>query len=49
MYLEPELSGVKQDSELNELHLIEKGYKKFANSISKVLKYPKKTSITIQT
>ena len=49
IYLEPESSWVKQDSELNmelygkdELRLIEKGYKKLANFISKILKDPKK-------
>ena len=47
MYLEPESSWAKQDSELNmelhykdELHLIEKGHKKLANSISDILKGP---------
>ena len=49
IYLEPESSWVIQDSELNmelygkdELRLIEKGYKKLANFISKILKDPKK-------
>ena len=49
MYLEPESSWVKQDSELtmelfykDELHPIEKGYKKLADSISEILRDPKK-------
>ena len=49
MYLERESSWVKQDSKLNmelhykdDLYLIEKRYKKLANSISKILKDPKK-------
>ena len=49
IYLEPESSWVKQDSELNmelfcndELRLIEKGYEKLANFISEILKDPKK-------
>ena len=49
MCLEPESSWVKQDSEINmelcfkdKLHLIEKGYKKLADSISEILKDPKK-------
>ena len=49
MYLKPESSWEKQDSELNmelyykdELHLIEKGYKKLADSISEILKDSKK-------
>ena len=49
MYLEPESSCVKQDLGLNmqlyykdELHLIEKCYRKLADSISEILKHPKK-------
>ena len=49
MYLEPQSSWVKPDSELNmelyykdELHPIEKGYKKLADSISEILKGLKK-------
>ena len=49
MYLKPESSWLKQDLEFNmelyykdELHLIEKGYKKLANITSKILKDPKK-------
>ena len=47
IYLEPESSWVKQNSEFNmelyykdELHHIEKAYKKLANFVSKILKYP---------
>ena len=49
MYLQPESSWVKQDLELtmelyykDEFHLIKKDYKKLADSISDILKEPKK-------
>ena len=52
MYLEPESNWVKQDSKLNmelyykgQLHLIEKGYKNIADSISDILKDPQKDTI----